>query len=491
MRTIGKLLSIALALVAIVCFVEGLISHDAGVLSVAAFCAWGMAILTAMCREEKNIIYIFFLITFFIFLLSRVMVRWLRFGEIYTPFSIEVMMMIYSCLITSLFGLAIGTATAHIRFGFGKRHLKHLENARIENEKSNWERKDNVNLDIVRQISGAATVICGFAMFFVVIERIAFWRISGYGGDLRTSFTSTLPDFILRLSYIYVMMFCIYLASLPEKRRCMPIILQYLIVSALRMFYGSRVSFVVGLMFILIYFTIRDRLIEWAGSEEKKWFSRTELTFTVVSIPLLIILMVFVGNYRTHQGFEFTSFLDTLGDFFEAQGTSINVIGYTDIYKDKFTQPKYLYLFDRTYEFLTTNPIGSIISGRHAYMANSIERAQYGTSLDMTLYYHINQVSYLAGNGCGSSYVAEAWLGYGYTGLFLINVGLARIMARLNEYRFRSFFSSVFILIFIQSLFFMPRSKFDTFVDDFASITHIFAIILLWVAYWVIKRKRA
>lgn len=486
MKGIGKLLALVLGLLSIILFAVGLATQDIGTLAIATFSAWGMAMIGAASARVKNIIYIFFLTTFFIFLLSRVMVRWIRTGEIYKPFSIETMIMVYSCLTVSLFGLAIGNATSGKRFIFGKRY----QGSYVDREGEYLGRADSINLPLIRQLSGIFTVICGFTTLLVVIERIAFWRMSGYGGDLRTSFSSTLPGLVLRFSYVYEMMFCIYLASLPEKKKCMPLIIQYLVISALRMLYGSRASFVVGLMFLFVYFLIRDRLNEEQDIKERKWVGRELLLVTAISIPLLIILMVFVGSYRSHQSFEFNSFFETLGDFFEAQGTSINVIGYTDVYKDYFAQPKFLYLFDRTYEFLTANPISSIITGRHIYQSNTIERAQYGTSLGMTLYYHINQVSYLAGNGCGSSYVAEGWLGYGYFGLFIINLVLSRIMMTLNEFRFQRFVPSVIWLIFLQSLFSMPRNNFDAFVDNILSLTNIVAIFALWVLYKLIQQKK-
>lgn len=485
MKAIGKLLTYALGLAAVILLIVGIATHDVVILSLAAFSSWGSAILGAFSSKERNIIYIFFLATFFIFLLSRVMVRWLRTGEIYSPFATDVMTMIYTCLTISLLGLALGNATSNKHFTLGRK----TSGTYNQDESVVYDRQDGINMPLIRQLSAIFTVICGFATLFVVIERIAFWRIAGSGGELRTSFSSTLPGIVLRFSYVYVMMFCIYLATLPEKKKSLPIIFQYLVVSALRMFYGSRVDFVIGLMFIFVYFTIRDRLNEKDNKGGDKWVGRGLKLFTLVSIPLLIVLMVFIDNYRRHSGFEFVNFFQTLGDFFEAQGTSINVIGYTDIYRDQFTQPKFLYLFDRTYEFITANPISSIITGRHAYLANTVERAKYGTSLGMTLYYHINQVSYLAGNGCGSSYIAEGWLGYGYFGLFIINVIVARIIALLNEFKFDKFIPSIVWLIFLQSLFFMPRNNFDAFVDDLASMTNIAAIFILWILYKLINKR--
>lgn len=482
-RAVGRLLSAAFSILTIVLFIIGMATQNIGVLILASFTALGMTLLQALSSEERNFIYIFFIITFFIFLQSRVFVRWLENREIYSPFSEDVMMMTYSCLIVSFFGLTSGSVLKkRIKIGNMGGYDPRLE----EQDLSNGGR---LNIVLIRQLSGIFTVVSGFATLATVIERAAFWGISGYGGDLRTSFASTLPDIILRFSYVYVMMLCIYLATMPDKKRCLPILVQYLVVSALRMLYGSRVNFVIGLMFILVYFMIRDRLNDEAGVRETRWLGRAEKIFTLVSIPVLLILLVFVGYYRTHNAFQFSGLFDTLGEFFESQGTSINVISYTNIYKERFTQPKFLYLFDRTYEFLTTNPIGSLITGRHAYAANTLERAKYGTSLGMTLYYNINSVSYFAGNGCGSSYVAEAWLGYGYVGLYIVNFILARVMKRLNEFRFNRFVPSVFALLYIQTLFILPRDSFDAFVDDFASMTHIFAALVLWVTYKLILQR--
>ncbi len=485
MKAVGRLLSYTFGLIALILLIVGISTQDIAIMSIAAFCAWGMALLGAFSASQKNVIYIFFLFTFFLFLLSRVMVRWIQFHEVYAPFPIENMRMIYACLVVSCFGLAIGNASTRYHFVLRKRQSE----ACINDKSTPKSYGGAINLPLLGQISAAFSIVCGFATLIVVIERIIFWSITGSGDELRISFNSALPEIILRLSYVYIMVFCIYLATLPEKKKCMLIIIQYILISALRLLYGSRFEFLVGLMFIMIYFLMRDKLNVGCKETAKKWFGKKELFFTIVSIPLLIILVVFIQYYRTQNRFEFKGMFETLGEFFESQGTSINIIGYTDVYKDGFTQPKFLYLFDRTYTILTTNPISRVFTGRRSYQVNTVERALYGTSLAMSLYYQVNPASYLAGRGAGSSYVAEAWLGYGYVGLFLVNLILARIMKTLNDYKFKKFIPTVISLIYIQSLFIMPRSGFDAFIDDFVSITHFFAIFLIWVFYKIINDR--
>lgn len=485
MKALGRILAGVLGFTAIILYIVGATAQEVSLLSLAAICAWAMALFAAFSGKDRNVPYIFFLLTFFIFLLSRPVVVYIRGGEIYSPFSKEVMTMVYGCLVVSLFGLTLGAATAKYRVRIREGRLSLGTREAVETPK----RTSRINISLVQQLTAILTVVSGFATLLVVFERIVFWQGAGNIGDLRTSFSTSLPGIVLRLSYVYVLMLCIYLATLPEKRKCLPILLQYFAIGALRMLYGARSDFVISLMFLFVYFLIRDRLNEERGIEEPKWLGKRLVILALISVPLVVVLMVFVGSYRSHKEFQFVSFLSTLGDFLEAQGASFNVIGYTNIYRDQFPQPKGLYLFDRTYEFLTANSISSLFTGRHAYAVNTVERAEYGTSLGMTLYYRINPASYLAGYGCGSSYVAEAWLGYGYLGLFLINVFLARIMARLNEFRFDRLVPSTLWLIYLQSLFMMPRSTFDNFVKDFASFTHIFVILLLWGAYTLIRKS--
>lgn len=159
------------------------------------------------------------------------------------------------------------------------------------------------------------------------------------------------------------------------------------------------------------------------------------------------------------------------------------MLGYAYENAEKLTQPHFLYLFDDTYTFLTANPISRIFTDRHIYTVNTVERAIYGTSLDQSLYYIINKVSYLNGNGCGSSYIAETYLAFGYLGTFFFNVVLANVLNKIDRYAYNNFWKNVLLLIFLLSLFFIPRSGFDDFVGEFASATHILLIMCIWLIY--------
>ena len=451
------------------CVIYGLIYSDICILSLSAFLIWGAAVLGAFSKNDRNVVYIFFLATFFLFLLSRTMVRWISNGEVYTPFRTETMIHIYLLIVISLAGLIAGN---YVNLGFGKK-----------NEPSRTQYFLNTkNMEALRKVAAPLVLLTGVAQLVVVLERAAFYQV-GFGGAMRVSFSSNLPSIVLRASYEYTLLFCIYLATMPKKKEATAYIFQYLAISAIKMVYGSRCDFILGLMFVLVYFIIRDRINERYQLTDVKWVGKKEITITLVSIPVLVILLTFIGTYRVGGSFHFTTFSDVLLDFFEAQGTSINVLGYAYENADKLTQPHFLYLFDDTYTFLVANPISSIFTGKHVYLVNTVERALNGTSLDQSLYYIINRESYLNGNGCGSSYVAETYLAFGYVGSFLFNVVLANVLNKINGYGYSSLWKNVLLLIFVLSVFFIPRSGFDDFVGEFASVTHILVMAAVWFLY--------
>lgn len=448
--------------------VSGLVYSDIGSLSVSAFLMWAAAMLGAFSKKDWNIIYIFFLFTFFLFLLSRTMVRWVSYGEIYMPFRTETMTHIYVLIIVSLAGLIVGN---YVKLSF----------ARKQNSENQYYFNTD-KMDALRKVSAPLVVLTGLAQLIVVLERAAFYQV-GFGGAMRVSFSSSLPTLVLRASYEYTLLFCIYLATMPRKKEALGFIFEYLAISAIKMVYGSRCDFILGLMFVLVYFIMRDRINIRYQLEDTEWFGRKEITITLVSIPILIILLTLIGTYRVGGSFQFTTFSDVLLDFFESQGTTINVLGYAYEYADKLPQPNFLYLFDDTYTFLVANPISSLFTGKHVYLVNTVERALKGTSLDQTLYYLINSESYLRGNGCGSSYVAETYLAFGYAGSFLFNIVLANVLNKINGYGYNSLWKNVLLLIFVLSIFFIPRAGFDDFVGEFASATHILVIMGVWMLY--------
>jgi oligosaccharide repeat unit polymerase len=468
-RVIYSLLSGAFLITSLFLIIAGGISEDIGMTSLGVMFVWCSAFTHALGRRERNVIYLLFLFTIFLFLLSRVVVRWILYREVYMPFDYDIMRHVYLCIYLSIIGLWMGSFT-NLTF-----------HPRQYNEKPLTQ---SLDYEALRTVLKPLTLICGFAQLARAVEKSVYWFASGSLGDLQINYATNLPSIVLRISFVYVLFLCMYLATFPTKKQAFPVLIQLLIIEAMKMVYGHRSDFVLGLMFIFVYYSIRDRF------DDEIWIGRKEKLFTVVSIPLLIILLVFIGYYRKQNTFEFNGLLNVLWQFFESQGTSINILGYAAQNADKLPQPNFLYLFDTTYTFLSTNPVSSLIFGTKSYSVNTVGRALYGTSLEQALYYIINPTSYLAGYGGGSSYIAEIDVGYGYFGMILINLILSNVIYKINIYDYRSYGATVIILAFLKSLFIIPRAGFDSFVGELISVTHIIALLLVWALYQEVKRRR-
>lgn len=477
-----KLIAIWCGLMAIIMMAAGLSDASLGWVSLSTFVVWLGALLYALGRQEKNILHIFLLITIFIFLMSRIFVRWIQNGEVYKPFSYDTMAHIYYCIFLSICGLWIGTSSRIRLTMHGRMKSRQTEEAARYDH--------NIDLDILRMIVGFLTIVSGICSLLINVEKIAAFHVFGGGGEMRIAYASAMPELVLRASYIYNFVFAIYLATFPEKKKAMPYFFMYIGICATKMMFGSRCDFMLALMFVYVYFHIRDRMDQSCEKLNDQWFGMKERLFTILSIPALIVLLVFVSAYREHSAFEFTGIMETFVEFFEAQGTSFDVIGYAYENAYKLTQPHQLYLFDNTYTFLTTNPVSRLFTGMRFYNVNTVERAIYGTSLDQSLYYIINPASYLAGRGCGSSYIAEVYLGYGYVGVFIFNILLGGVLVKLTRYKFNEMWKNTIVLLFTLSLFFIPRAGFDDFVGEFLSVTHIFTALIIYVVYKLFCERR-
>lgn len=393
------------------------------------------------------------------------------------PFSEDVMKCVYECLYLSVAGLLVGS----LRKG-----------KRIKKQVSLVGRNSRIDRNLLGRIIKPMVYITGLTNLLVAIERVMYFMIYGEVGLLRIDFASSLPSLITYPSFMYNFLFCAYLATMPTKKKTTPVILLYLVVAAVKLAYGSRSDFIIGLLFIAMYYVVRDRIAKNAVDLvlKEKWISTKERIAMIAAIPAMMVLAVFIQAYRTGNTFDPASLLDIFLDFFSTQGVSIHIIGYGEQYIDELPQPNFIYLFGNTVSFLKTNPLSRLLFSTTTYAVNTRERAMFGSSFAQAISYLVNETSYLSGYGAGSSYVAEAYVGYGLVGVFIVNAVLARIIHWINSYQYQSYWGSVIVLLYIQSLFFMPRAGFDDFVGEFTSLSHLIVIFAIVFIYQTLRKRR-
>src|SRR5690606_3586624 len=107
--------------------------------------------------------------------------------------------------------------------------------------------------------------------------------------------------------------------------------------------------------------------------------------------------------------------IDSIFEFFYAQGVSANVIGYTMVLDESIPDGK-LYSIGPILQFIS-NYYGYFIQGIPMPSGQTVELALNGYLFSHTISYLIMPTLYLAGIGYGSSYIAELYADFGYFGI--------------------------------------------------------------------------
>lgn len=117
----------------------------------------------------------------------------------------------------------------------------------------------------------------------------------------------------------------------------------------------------------------------------------------------------------------------------------------------------------------------------------------YGGSFTHTLGYTVMNSAYLAGRGTGSSYIAELYQDFGYTGIILGNILYSFLLARItkNEDNDSLLKKSIKFMIITQLLW-APRGSFTYFISQNLTPTTIATLLLVFgISYLWEKRKYA
>ncbi|WP_404334450.1 O-antigen polysaccharide polymerase Wzy family protein [Planococcus rifietoensis] len=424
-------------------------------------------LIYATYNLEAKIIFLLFHFTFFTFLISRIILT-LSQGMVYEPFSNNTTNLhIGLSLYLSLLGVYIGFEI----ITYFKKNIKKKVNTDNKNTKFNRDYTYKI-----RKISLVLMWIAFCAVLLREIETLIIMRETSYT-ELRIAYNSSLPSILIRIANMYFLFFCIYLATLPSKREVFFPFIGFLALGVIVLLYGVRGDFVLNILFTVFYFYLRNHLY----SNNQKWFGKRETIILIVSIPIILFSMNYIGEIRYSNDYEVsTDENEIIESFFYNQGVSVDIIGYVREYEESFPENG-VYSFDRTLHFLKNNAFSKAIFNTEEFRAHTLERAIYGNSLGQTLSYLVYPESYFRGVGMGSSYIAELYKDFGYSGLIILNIFYGVMMAIIVPHKTRNIWIITCSLLLIQGLFYAPRSSFDGFVSNIISFPNLAGILIVIV----------
>lgn len=399
-----------------------------------------------------NIFLFCFLICFFTFLLSGQIIN--RVVQVYGySFSDEIEMHTDIALMISLFGLLLGYILCDIIWKKYKRDYL----------KFNY---DNIEYTNIRKLSKTIYYLTYLFWIVILLDNVLYVAQYGYT-SYYISYSSRVPSVIRQIGYMAPMSLFIYLATMPDKKDAMKPIIMYSLYLLLSLGTGRRIYFMTGLLIIFAYAMLRNVI----NPSEKSWVSKKSILAIVIAIPVLLSLMYLFEYIRSDSYVGEASNYSPILGFFVRQGTSINVIKYAELFKNRLNSEAHYSLYNLI-KWLQGS--GSIINklfsldfdfemGKQTALT-----ATQGTYLADFISYFANSSSYLSGMGYGSCYIAELYVDYGYIGVLIGNFIYGILLCFLLKISIakHNVWSTALGFYIVDLLFKAPRATFDAFLGQ-------------------------
>lgn len=464
----------SLILLGVIFLFTGFLLNEGILIFYALFIQLFNNILYGLEQFHKRSVFLIFNVTFFIFLIGRLFVTYFfnYKNEVETlglnmndPQVIQmVLIILYISLLTLFIGFSINNKSLNKYF----------------NEQS----ITTHNIDSIRLVSLIIFLISFTVRILYWIDAIKNSNSVGYYAYF-SNFESSLPVWAVAISRMMPVSFFMYLATLPKKKYLYFPVFLYLLEGAVAMLTGSRSDFMLNIIIVLVYMTMRSYRNKKANG--KYWFGKTPIILITILVPFLLILLNLVEMKRNENANMTEGFWNSLLEFFYAQGVSVNVIGYTISLSEQI--PNKIYSIGPIIEFIKFNIWGTLFGSQGAWKGQSVERAMEGYQYTHTISYIIMPDLYLKGVGYGSSYVAELFHDLGFIGLIIGGILTGYLIQIFSKMMGSKSFYLIFLsLIIIRSLFFIPRASWVAYiVDTFTPINVIAFIVIIIFSVFLSK----
>ncbi|MEY8412128.1 O-antigen polysaccharide polymerase Wzy family protein [Lachnospiraceae bacterium 62-26] len=446
---------------------------------------WFLSMIYTVSNLRQRALYFVFLISFFVFLLGGhfcyeyfgMSVNY-YFGESFYFHS-------NLCLFLSLAAVLAG----YIFAGKAKLEKKFKRNTNTDERDSM--RRRNYSTKNVRQYSKLLFYITYPFWIYTIMGRVSFVLSSSYYLSY-VEYESSAPYTVKAIAAMTPYFFYLFLATLPAKKECkLPIVL-YLVYALVSLFTGRRSSFMVMILFIVLYFIYR-----YYRNEEEAWIKRKYIVTAIILGPMLLIILQMIHFIRVGESAAGQSIVELLFGFFQQQGFSSSLLRLERYYEGYICEDTF-YSFFGIVKYFRTNSILKIIFNPQydfSYVGNNIDYAVKGNSLANALSYAaLGKVNYLSGQGVGSCYIAELHHDFGYFGVVLGSMVygiMMKIISKIWNSTYRPNIWTIAIgFAMVESFIKAPRWNYDIFISYFLDLGMWMAFAAVFGLCNVMKRKR-
>ncbi|MCE5192179.1 MAG: O-antigen polysaccharide polymerase Wzy family protein [Actinomycetia bacterium] len=461
--------------------VGGYVFLECALLSLFAFC-----LLFAVMDFRRRFVLVMFLSSFFLFLLSSVALHVFGvdapfmgvFPGFFNTFSSEVVAttlnLLFISLLALLLGFVLGGSGPHSG-GFVSKPV------------------DVRYQTVVSEVSRVLFFVTIPAGLMRVLVKVLFVQSLGYLASY-TSYAGAGP-LLEKLAVVNTVCFFIFLGTMPGKRAARLPIYAYLVINGMTLFSGVRNDAVIAVLLVTVYYIYRSTLEERqkrlsepgsktggvGGITTNPWVSGHERRLAVGAMTGGVVLLSYWSYYRVGLSVEHLSILGLFLEFFKAQGGSINVIAHGVNLASYLPSTNVSYVFGPVISWVNSSILSELLGGSGASVAHTVDMAFRGNNFGQTITYLVMPTNYLAGVGMGSSYIAELFVDFGYSGVVVYNLLLGFTLSRFSRMseRVENPFVFAAMMLALQGLLFLPRDVALAWLTNLLNFTTLATFVLV------------
>ena len=414
-------------------------------------------LLYSVSNLQKRILFLFFNLTFFLFLMGRPFIQGLKGLKWWSDYTDSAVFFSLIAIFSGLFFLQIGAILCD-------NILERISRRTKEKVITHPPQADSSKASYyyyLQIISLTMFYICMICYLYIEIEKLVFMNGRTYE-DYYILYKTDVPFPIGTLATMMPYTLCFFLSTFPSKKQTfVPFVLYFL--SAVPVFIiGVRNPIVLNSIFIFLYYYLRDyldSLTQHCSRNRIKWIGKFEKRLLIILVPVALLGLAAYNYIREGTQISQTSFWDLFVDFVDKQGVSFKTLclGYNAL--PDMPQGQRFYTFGGFIEYYFYGSLGQWLFGTPDLgIGNNMVRALQGHTFAHSMSY-VAKPDYLEGHGWGSSYLLEAYADFGWTGIVISSVLLGMVLIAFVYFFSQNWLGSSITLVCLTSIFFVPRAE--------------------------------
>ena len=288
---------------------------------------------------------------------------------------------------------------------------------------------------------------------------------------------SSYPYFVTSLSSLFFVSLFAYWGTIPNKRSTIITFIALAIPELILLLSGERGEPISVILVTVFYILFRNRL----GNYDF-YFKKWTVFVGIILLPFVIFFLQMMAYERNHLVYE-EGLLGGVQDFFETQGGSVKIISNSYVMHDVIEDAGgHTFVLGEIRYYLKHNIFTRLVMGLQTRQRN-IGDVYSGDNFLRTYGYLYSPVTYNAGVGGGSTYIAEVYHDGGYLFLALFNVLIAFLLRYLDTVKIDSVVQFTICMGILRFMSVLPREQALQWLTSTFAIQNLIFYVFIHMIY--------